>query len=417
MLLLRANSRVGDKFKQLLISRSESRPRRDRRASCNIMLHIAASALLSLASLQKVVIPSGADAAVCNDGTPYAFFLGMGSASDKWVFFQQGGSYCWSKASCDERRSHDSTQMSSKGLPNTLSITSGIISDDTNDNPYYATWNKVFLPYCTSDAFSGTVAQASWSSSLSFLGSRVIPSVVSNLKQSHGMVDGASTTVIYAGASAGAVGLYPNLDLLSATLLPLSRVVGVIDSGWFLDSEPIKASTCGSTPLDCTVKENLVSGVAAWSPSVDADCAAAKPTADRWQCLMGHYLEPYLTTPLFVFEWQFDLAQLYHDGVTSNPSTTPQALAYAQHSRANLTKTFHAAQHHHHFFSPACYQHVVLNAKHADWVDVTANGTLLPEALNAFVNGSSAGSASILVDGCSTPDCNPTCPPPQHIGR
>jgi hypothetical protein len=29
--------------------------------------------------------------------------------------------------------------------------------------------------------------------------------------------------------------------------------------------------------------------------------------------LMGHYLEPYLSAPIFVFEWQFDLAQLYHE--------------------------------------------------------------------------------------------------------
>ena len=70
---------------------------------------------------------------------------------------------------------------------------------------------------------------------------------------------------------------------------------------------------------------------------------------------MGHYLEPYLSAPIFVFEWQFDLAQLYYDGIYDNPSGSPQALAYAQESSDNLTKTFASAQRHHHFFSPSCY--------------------------------------------------------------
>ena len=128
------------------------------------------------------------------------------------------------------------------------------------------------------------------------------------------------------------------------------------------------------------------------------------------------HITQYLPTPphTFVFEWQFDLAQLYHDGIETNPSSPPTASAYAQTSRTNLTETFYAAQRHHHFFSPSCYQHTVINNKHHDWVSVTANGTKLPDALNAFVSGT--GTGFILLDECTTPDCNPTCPPPQHIG-
>jgi hypothetical protein len=390
-------------------------------------MNVAASCLMTIATtLHKQVVHTGAGAAVCNDGSPYAYFVAPGSDSNKWIFFQMGGSYCWNKASCDARRRHDSSQMSSNGLAASLSINSGIISDDVNDNPYFAAWNKVQLPYCTSDAFSGTVEQASWDNAMSFLGSRVIPSVVEDLKTRHGLVDNASTTLIYSGASAGAVGLYPNMDRLSSQLLPASRVVGVVDSGWFMDSVPYQPSpgcAAAGDPLKCSVKENLVMGAAAWHPAVDADCAHAKASSPDtlWQCMMGHYLSPYLSTPLFVFEWQFDMAQLYHDGITSNPTTLPAAaVAYAQQSRANLTQTFVLAAtkrgpRHLHFFSPSCYQHVVLNVKHADWVQVTANGTTLPDALNAFVRGEGQN-ATILLDDCTMPNCNPTCPPPQHIG-
>lgn len=385
--------------------------------------------------LQKVVLPASSGA-VCNDGSPYAYYLYINdeaSATSKWVFFQQGGSYCWDEASCKARASN---LMSSKGLPSELTIANGILSDSPAENPYFASFNMVELPCthpapvplaplrlltrvcgaadCTSDAFSGTLEQSSWSKTLSFLGSRVVPAVIADLKQNHGLVDGASTVVVYSGASAGAVGLYPNLDVLSSKLLPASHVVGVIDSGWFLDSVPLETQPCTNQPLVCSVKENLVRGVAAWNSSVDTDCAGDKGADEQWQCMMGHYVEPYLSTPIFVFEWQYDLAQLYHDGIEQNPEASAPALAYAQSSRANLTRTFEAAKRHHHFFSPACYQHVVLNAKHPTWLHVTAGNVTLAAALNDFVSGNS--SSSVLLDDCTSPDCNPTCPPPQHIG-
>ena len=381
---------------------------------------LLAASLTSLGTtLTKVVLPVDSGVA-CNDGSPYAYYLytpstvedGVdGAPGSKWVFFQQGGSYCWDEASCKARATN---LMSSKGLSPELNIASGILSDDPAENPFFAGYNMVELPYCTSDAFSGTLAQSSWSTKLSFLGSRVVPSVIADLKQNHGLVDHASTVVIYSGASAGAVGLYPNLDLLSSKLLPASHVVGVIDSGWFLDSVPLETQPCADQPLVCSVKENLVRGVAAWNSSVDTDCDSDKGADEQWQCMMGHYVEPYLTTPIFVFEWGYDLAQLYHDGIESNPKASAPALAYAQTSRANLTRTFEAAKRHHHFFSPACYQHVVLNAKHPTWLHVTAGNVTLAAALNDFVSGNS--SSSVLLDDCTLPDCNPTCPPPQHIG-
>jgi O-palmitoleoyl-L-serine hydrolase len=366
--------------------------------------------MFAVGNLQKQEIPLSATSAVCNDGSPYAYFLGLGTETDKWVFFQQGGSYCWDEDSCNSRGSN---YMSSNGLPSTETISVGILSDDASNNPYYAAWNKVLIPYCTSDAFSGTVEKASWKSSLSFLGSRVIPSLIADLKASHGLIDDVSTTVIYAGASAGGVGMYPNLDILSGTLLPSSNVVGVIDSGWFMDSVPYVAQSCKDA-LHCSVEANIKLGMTAWSPSVDADCSKDKPADQQWQCMMGKYVEPYISTPIFVFEWQFDLAQLYHDGIEDNPSGAAATLTYAQTSSANLTKTFAAAQRHHMFFSPSCYQHVVLNTKHPTWAKVTAGGVALADALNDFVIGKTT--SSTLLDECKTPDCNPTCPPDQHIG-
>ena len=192
--------------------------------SLQVALAWACSAELSLVQLPD------STSAVCNDGSPYAYYLEKSATSSpNWIFFQEGGSYCWDQVSCNERRSTNSNLMTSKGLKDTIVITKGIVSDSTAANPYYADWNKVQLPYCTSDAFSGTMESTSYG--VSFLGSRIVPEVVADLLEVHGLLDSIETIVVYSGSSAGAVGIYPNLDHLANELLPLSRVVGVVDSG------------------------------------------------------------------------------------------------------------------------------------------------------------------------------------------
>eukprot|EP00322_Chrysochromulina_rotalis_P018983 CAMPEP_0115877516 /NCGR_PEP_ID=MMETSP0287-20121206/26265_1 /TAXON_ID=412157 /ORGANISM="Chrysochromulina rotalis, Strain UIO044" /LENGTH=379 /DNA_ID=CAMNT_0003333037 /DNA_START=250 /DNA_END=1390 /DNA_ORIENTATION=+ len=350
--------------------------------------------------------------AVCNDGSPYAYYVKTNAGSDNWVFFQMGGSYCWDQPTCTRRKSTMGNLMTSKMLAPQVTINYGILSDIPANNPPFAAWNRVLLPYCTSDAYSGNLSSSAWDAGLSFLGSRVLPAVVADLKAHYGLLDQPSSTIVYSGASAGGVGIYPNVDRISEELLPAARVFGVVDSGWFLDSTPFVTQQCGDDPNTCTDEEIFSSGIPAWGAIMDASCAAATPVDIRWECLLGYRVLPYLSTPLFVFQWQFDLAQLTHDGVKTKPSTMPE-LAYAQASAANLTKTFTTAANatsRHRFFSASCYQHVVLNSKHEQaWITLTVNGMTLVDAIGDFIDGH-GGNASVCVDTCNTPDCNPTCP-------
>ena len=327
-----------------------------------------------------------------------------------------GGSYCWDEPTCTRRKQTMGNLMTSNMLAPQSTINFGILSDVPANNPSFATWNRVLLPYCTSDAFSGNRSQSEWSASLSFLGSKVLPAVVADLQSRFGLLDEPSTKVVYSGASAGAVGIYPNLDRLSEELLASAQVYGLVDSGWFLDSSPFAAQTCTDDPMACTDEEIFAQGVPAWQAVTDSSCAAATAPEDRWHCLFGYRVEPYLSTRLFVFQWQFDLAQMTHDGIKDNPSNvSAEALAYAQASAANLTRTFQQAvaggASGRHFYAAACYQHVVLNTKHGQaWNVLAVEGQTLVDAIDDFVSGVSPN-ASVHVDACNTPDCNPTCPP------
>ena len=120
--------------------------------------------------------------AVCNDGSSGGYYIDHGDPS-LWLIYLGGGSWCWDAESCAERWENGCPQsysnednkiscMSNASFSNTCAK-SGIFDRNKSSNPALATATLVYVPYCTSDAFSGTVEQASFQSDVSFLGSRV----------------------------------------------------------------------------------------------------------------------------------------------------------------------------------------------------------------------------------------------------
>jgi hypothetical protein len=131
--------------------------------------------------------------------------------------------------------------------------------------------------------------------------------------------DGPQTTVLFTGASAGAEGLFPNIDMLSQSLLPRSRVIGFADSGWFLSSPPFAPRKCtdagksfvisnvivdcGHFKGDCTEQEGIQIGVELWNPVLNTQCDVFYSSAQRYLCLLGPTVYRFITTPLMIFQW------------------------------------------------------------------------------------------------------------------
>jgi hypothetical protein len=142
------------------------------------------SALSQLAKRGRAGVPPASDSmvkvpldlarfptAVCNDGSPGAYYIteakgrkGRAAAQDVWLIFLQGGGWCWDAASCAARNANEPGLMSSDAYPPTRDAT-GIFSPDPALSPF-ATANKVYVPYCSSDAFVGNIgkdhASAAW---------------------------------------------------------------------------------------------------------------------------------------------------------------------------------------------------------------------------------------------------------------
>ena len=87
--------------------------------------------------------------AVCNDGSPGAFYYAPGSDPTTWLVFLQGGMWCWDAESCSERAQNGPAQVSSASWPAVMTQV-GIFDSEASLNPF-ATANKVYIGYCSSD--------------------------------------------------------------------------------------------------------------------------------------------------------------------------------------------------------------------------------------------------------------------------
>ena len=93
--------------------------RRIRTATCRLRTErapaVAACGALRCDGTLQAALPLCLPQAVCNDGTPAAYYLqkGTGSGANRWVLYLEGGFWCWDKSSCDLRYNTSHFQMSS----------------------------------------------------------------------------------------------------------------------------------------------------------------------------------------------------------------------------------------------------------------------------------------------------------------
>ncbi len=106
------------------------------------------------------------EGATCSDGSPYKFWVEFSETSDNVIVFFEGGGACWDYESCtgggfrgaanpnglDDDHAVANQEFSGFG------IDAKFVYPLLNDNPAVspmADWNKVFVPYCTGDVYSG----------------------------------------------------------------------------------------------------------------------------------------------------------------------------------------------------------------------------------------------------------------------
>ncbi|XP_046491121.1 palmitoleoyl-protein carboxylesterase NOTUM [Neodiprion pinetum] len=304
----------------------------------------------------------------CNDGSQAGFYLRKSQGSKRWVIFLEGGWYCYDHRSCRNRWLRLRSFMTSTQWSETRDV-GGLLSSRPEENPFWWNANHVFVPYCTSDTWSGS--RATPSDMFSFMGAEIVAQVVRDLAPL-GLENASS--LLLAGSSAGATGVMLNLDHVHSLVhqeLGLKHIAirGISDSGWFLDRAPYSSNGFPAT--------NVVrKGMELWKAKMPRNCVLKYPH-EPWRCYFGYRLYPTLSVPLFVFQWIFDEAQMTADNVAA--PVTKQQWDYIHKMGDSLRQTFDNVSA---VFAPSCISHGVLTKK--DWQLVKIDEVSLPQALHCW---------------------------------
>ncbi|XP_006790931.1 inactive palmitoleoyl-protein carboxylesterase notum1b [Neolamprologus brichardi] len=307
----------------------------------------------------------------CNDGSPAGYYIKESKGSKRWLLFLEGGWYCFDSQTCESRYETMRRLMSSTKWPLTRTGR-GILSPQPEENPHWWNANMVFIPYCSSDVWSGAT---------------------------------------------------PKTDQSKTQCVIAQCVRGLADSGWFLDNKQYKFTDCLDT-ISCAPTEAIKRGIRYWGGLVPESCRQAH-VGEEWNCFFGYKVYPTLKSPVFVAQWLFDEAQLTVDNIhlTGQPIHEGQ-WRYIQKLGQELRLTLRDVPA---MFAPACLSHELITR--ADWTDIRVKGISLPRALhcwdrslhhNLHINSSHGhqkhttppvrGCLLQLIDSCPWPHCNPSCP-------
>lgn len=213
--------------------------------------------------------------AQCSDGSPYKIFVSRSSVSSNLLILLEPGGACWDFESCSGQGLRGAANP--HGIPDDHMNTwqhahpaaSGLFGQDGK----FATWNKVFVPYCTGDVHVGsrvvTYTSEDGAQTLEYrhVGFDNMQLVTAWLAENFNAVP----QMVVSGCSAGGAGALLNYPLLRAGMPGVER-------GYLLDdSGPIFPSDGPSLPLHQRIAEewNLSAIINAYSAAMGDEAGAA----------------------------------------------------------------------------------------------------------------------------------------------
>ncbi len=229
------------------------------------------------------------EGAVCANGSQYKYFVNFSEASDNVLIYFEGGGACWDAESClsnaglrgatntgcvrndevddDCLRDDYASAFLSLEVPSgfedaaaELGVVDGnvpvsliypLLSSDTGISPM-ADWNKVFIPYCTGDVYTGNRV-ATYTDTVGDLGDVAFHhSGHTNMLAVIDELDTMFTAVpklTVSGCSAGGAGAISNYYFIR-------NGMSGVDRGYLLDdSGPIFPSDGNSGPLHAEIRD------------------------------------------------------------------------------------------------------------------------------------------------------------------
>ena len=351
---------------------------------------------VSLTLLDPVASPH----ARCMDGSIGGFYLAANVSSTEWIIELEGGGECASKINCDKKQGTalaSSSYFSQKRTAGYLSV------DDPVANPRLRTFNRVFIPYCSQDLWTGQrKINSSQTFGYYFAGHLILEGVLDALDK-HGLR--AATQIILTGESAGGIGVWPNVDWL-AQRYNSARVVAAPIAGFYFFAYPYDGPGHTSSSLADFRKEAWPAHYELWDSFVDEDCKAA--LGEPGYCILANNSFPFVSSHAFIMEAQSDKVVLgAHDWVPTgqDPDWSDEVKAYMSDWHHNMTVALAPSMDPaspNGVFNPACFIHTSFNTK-----SPLLGGQNFIDAFSAWLYAD-AGVQTKLQDTCGIL-CNPSC--------
>jgi hypothetical protein len=327
---------------------------------------------------------SKATGAVCIDGTPPAYYFrqGTGSGAKKWYIHHEGGGWCESVPDCYGRSKTD--LGSSANYKATMDLGGGYFSNDPAANPMMYNWNVAYLKYCDGGSFSGNneTATVYQGNNLYFRGFRNLKAIFEDLSSNHGL--NVATDVVVSGCSAGGLATYLHVDWWRERLPQKAHVVGMPDSGFFLDYESASHYHTGMIWVFNTM--NATDGV-------NQDCIKGHPS-DPWKCFFAEHTCPFIKTPTFPLQPEYDSWQIDNDLNSHDPVKINQYGAIL----TTLMKLNLLNRPQHGVFLDSCEHHC------GGWGSIKIDGENQAQAFQNFYEGRK----KVYIQGKDYP-CTPCC--------
>jgi hypothetical protein len=344
----------------------------------------------------------------CLDGTFSGFYFQPATSSansTKWVFVLDGGGECTTEAACTAALT--SALGSSKYFPaSRYSAGDFYDSDNAAGNPDLHDWNHVLVPYCSQDVHTGQVLTPSPKTyGLYFAGHHVYAAILDALVSSGGL--GNATDIVLSGASAGGIGVWPNVDY-TATRFPAARTVAAPVAGFYFYATFYTGINHTTSYLADFRPAAWPQHLALWQSYVNEDCAAAL-SATPWACLLANYSFPYVKSASFVVEAQTDqVVATSHDCIPQAYHQLAPEAAYLTQWAANMSIALRPVMDprstRNGGFSPACFIHTSFSA-----TAPLIKGLNFLQAFGNWYFQRTPSSRYKLSDSCGL-FCNPTCP-------
>jgi hypothetical protein len=258
--------------------------------------------------------------ALCNDGSPgVAHVLIASPATRNWMVFLDGGGSCATDADCIARDYTDKTSNQPGITPQKRF--SGIL-DDTNPNNPVRSMNIIRVHYCSSDVWVGQNAERNvtgvnppipsasyapapgYENKIRFSGATIAKAAFMAIAEigasnpavipAGSVVIGNNSLILFAGTSAGGVGVINNLDSASLYLhsnkgVLVASFVGLLDAVDIRGQADAAGGTNGYIQTDAGANVSLLSyseellnywtNNGAVPASLDVSCTNAYPTA------------------------------------------------------------------------------------------------------------------------------------------